>query len=170
MTQAWRQEAFGVVSGGASSTAMEKYQRAAVVEGTGVACPKTNMRINLRTSTLHDIAHPNKQADGFDYTEDFDGVQTFGDTQVFLNFKSIVGKGGSQTRSLREVHRFVEGQLNVLKTTPTVRFANILDGDESDAQMDKFMNLLDRAEYSDVKAKVYVGDLQGYFGWITSAL
>jgi hypothetical protein len=83
-----------------------------ITEGTGIPCPKTNMRINLRTNTLCNVAHPNKQVDGFDYSEDFDGVQQVpGDKIVYINLKCIVGKGGSQTRSLREVYWFIEGRL-----------------------------------------------------------
>ena len=66
-----------------------------------------------------------------DYTEDFDGVQTVNNKKIYINLKCIVGKGGAQTRSLREVYWFIDGQLNVLKNTnDDVYFVNILDGDE----------------------------------------
>ena len=169
MTKEWRQQTFGRIAGGAGSREMEIYQRKMVVDGTGIPCPKTAMRINLRTFTLQEIAHPNKAENGFDFSEDFDGVQTIGDSRIFMNFKSIASAGGAQTRSLREVYWFVEGQLRVLKTTPAVRFANILDGDEPDSHMDKFRYLLRLPEYADVKSKVYVGDLRGYFDWIKTA-
>ena len=170
MTKLWRHGLFGAVSGGAGSTAMEQWQRKQVEDGTGVACPKTKMRINVRTKTLHEIAQPNRRADGFDFTEDFDGVQTFGQTKVYLDFKSIVSAGGAQTRSLREVHHFVEGQLDVAKTTSGILFANLLDGDESASHMDKFENLKQRPEYADVRDRVYVGDTRGYFTWLQAQL
>jgi hypothetical protein len=166
MTKEWRQQMFGRVAGGAGSRLIEVYQRQKVVEGTGVPCPKTTMRINLRTNTFHDIAHPNTQANGFDYSEDFDGVQVKGTTRVFLNFKSIASAGGAQTRSLREVYWFVEGQLKMLKDHPAVYFANILDGDEPDSHMDKYSYLLSLPEFADVRQRVYVGDLHGYFEWV----
>jgi hypothetical protein len=170
MNKEWRQTMFGRIAGGAGSRELENYQRKMVMDGTGLPCPKTTTRINLRTFTLHEIAHPNKAENGFDYSEDFDGVQTVGESRVFMNFKSIASAGGAQTRSLREVYWFVEGQLRVLQTVPNVRFANILDGDEPDSQMDKFRYLLGLPEYEDVRSKVYVGDLRGYFDWVKATV
>jgi hypothetical protein len=165
ITKEQRQEQFGMMSGGAGSTNAEKYQRKKVIEGTGINCSKTNVRINLRTNTLKDIAQPNVNQDGFDYSEDFDGVQKVGNKYVYLNFKSIVGAGGAQTRSLREVYWFVEGQLNVAKTTDNIYFANILDGSEAHKQIEKFNYACSLPEHSAVKSKVYAGDLKGYFDW-----
>lgn len=166
ITKEKRHEVFGECSGGAKSTEHERFSRQKIVDGTGIPCPKTNIRVNLRTKVLRDIAHPNTAPDGFDYSEDFDGVQTLKDTKVYVNLKCVVGKGGAQTRSLREVYNFVDGQLNVLlKTTEKIYFANILDGDESHESMNKFQYLLALPEFASVKDKVYVGDLKGYFDW-----
>lgn len=167
ITKDKRHELFGEVAGGAGSTKPEKFQRQAITDGTGIPCPKTNVRINLRTNTIKDIAHPNKANDGFDYSEDFDGVQAIKGAQVYINLKCIVGKGGVQTRSLREVYWFVEGQLNTLKNgADNTYFANILDGDEAHACMTKFEYLLALPEFAEVKARLYVGDLKGYFDWL----
>jgi hypothetical protein len=167
ITKGMRHEIFGAVAGGAGSRKPEDYQRAMIVQHTGIPCPKTNMRINLRTNTLKEIAMPNKHTDGFDYSEDFDGSQTFGEKKVYLNLKCIVGTGGSQTRSLREVYWFMQGQLNVLKTTQNIYFANILDGDEANSVLPKFDYLRNLEDYKDVKSSVYVGDLKGYLNWTT---
>jgi hypothetical protein len=166
ITKEQRQEVFGQVGGGAGSRGPEVYQRQKIVEGTGYDCPKTTTRINLRTNTLKEIAHPNKKPDGFDYSEDFDGVQTINSAKIYINLKCIVGKGGVQTRSLREVYWFVEGQMHVLNNVENVYFANILDGDEAHAVMNKFVYLLALPEFAEVKKKVYVGDLKGYFSWL----
>jgi hypothetical protein len=170
ITKEKRQEVYGTVAGGSGSMGPEKYQRAKIAEGTGVICGKTNMRINYRTSTLRDIAQPNKLREGFDYTEDFDGLQMFGTTRVLLNFKSIVGAGGAQTRSLREVYHFVQAQLATLAAgaAPDTLFANILDGDEAASVLDKFRYLLGLPEHAAHAAKIYVGDLKGYFPWIAT--
>jgi hypothetical protein len=166
-TQETRNTLFGQVAGGAGSSKPEKFQRQKIMEGTLLTCSKTNMRINLRTYTLHEIAHPNINIDGFDYSEDFDGIQTIHDKKFYINFKCIVGKGGAQTRSLREVYAFVKGQLHVLQTEQDVYFVNILDGDEAHHSMSKFTYLLSLPEFESVKNKVYVGDLKGYFDWFT---
>jgi hypothetical protein len=170
ITKEQRQEVFGQVGGGAGSRGPEVYQRQKIVEGTGYDCPKTNTRINLRTNTLKELAHPNKKPDGFDYSEDFDGVQTVKDAKVYINLKCIVGKGGVQTRSLREVYWFVEGQMHVLHHVENVYFANILDGDEAHAVMNKFEYLLALPEFAGVNKKVYVGDLKGYFHWLNHSV
>jgi hypothetical protein len=167
-----RHDMFGQVAGGAGSTGIEIFQRRMLAEGVGVPCVKTNMRINLRKITLDDVAHPNKLANGFDYSEDFDGLQKIGDSTVYINMKCVVGKGGAQTRSLREVYWFVEGQLKLLLAGSTgsssapVFFANILDGDEAAHTMSKFRYLLSQPEYAAVRDNVYVGDLQSYFEWV----
>lgn len=168
ITKTMRQEVFGIVAGGAGSRKPEDYQRSTIIEHTKTPCPKTNMRINLRTNTLKEIPMPNKHSNGFDYSEDFDGCQTFGNNVVYINLKCIVGAGGAQTRSLREVYWFIQGQLNVLKTTNNIYFANILDGDEANSVLSKFQYLLNLEEYSFVKKNVYVGDLKNYLTWTTS--
>ncbi len=167
ITKDKRQEVFGQVAGGAGSRNPEIFQRKKIEEGTGLPCPKTNMRINLRSNTLKNIAFPNRKDDGFDYSEDFDGCQTYKDKKIYINLKCIVGAGGAQTRSLREVYWFVQGQLDILKngTEPTTYFANILDGDEAHSTLEKFQYLLSLPEYASIKDKVYVGDLKGYFPW-----
>lgn len=191
ITKDKRHELFGQIDGGAGACNPERYQRLKIEEGTGLSCSKTNMRINLRTRTLEDIAHPNKANNGFDYTEDFDGLQLMSITSsssssspaasvlpivpVYINFKSIVGKGGAQTRSLREVYWFIHGQMQVLTRCGSendVRFANILDGDEAHAAMPKFEYLASLPEFTNmpaIKNNIYVGDLKGYFEWFKMA-
>jgi hypothetical protein len=114
-----------------------------------------------------------RYVDGFDYTENFDGKQIFGATTVWVNLKSVVGKGGSQTRTLRdECYPFICAQLDYLLKTKEQNylFANIFDGDEAASSMGKFKYLLGLPEYADVKKYVYVGDLRGYFDWLKAAL
>jgi len=169
ITKEKRHEQFGAVAGGAGSQKPEAFQRSNIVEGTGIECSKTNIRINLRTNILVKITRPNTQADGFDYSENFDGVQTLGKFKVYINLKCVVGRGGNQTRSLREVYWFIEGQFKVLATTTEpVYFANILDGDESHSQMNKFEYLRSFPEFAEISSHVYIGDLKGYFQWFMS--
>ncbi len=160
-----RKELYGNVSGGAGSRKPEEFQRAKIIEGTGIPCTKTNTRINLRTNCLHNIKYPNIYNDGFDYSEDFDGSQQIKSNIIYINLKCICGKGGSQTRSLREVYWFIQGQLKTLENSNNVYFANILDGDEAYSTKSKFEYLLNLEEFDKVKSKVYIGDLKGYFDW-----
>jgi hypothetical protein len=168
-TKEKRQELYGQVAGGSGSKKPEEYQRLQISTGTGVACDTTHMRINWRKNLMIESAQPMRNADGFDYTENFDGKQTFGSTTVYVNLKSVVGTGGSQTRTLRdECYPFVNAQLNYLIKSGETNylFANIFDGDQAAAKMKMFAYLLSLPEYAAVKKYVYVGDLKGYFAWI----
>ena len=170
ITKEIRQQCFGHIAGGAGSRGPEDYQRSKIEEGTHHPCVKTNTRINLRTFQLENIAHPNTFPHGFDFSEDFDGMQQIPPYTIYINLKCIVGKGGAQTRSLREVYWFVEGQLHALKKMhcfSNTLFANILDGDEAHHSLTKFEYLLSLPDYQTVKQNIYVGDLSGYFRWIS---
>lgn len=177
LTKTKRTELFGSCDKGAGTSTPENYQRQTISTLTKIPCLKTNIRINLRNNTLKEICYPNKYSDGFDYSENFDGIQTIPLTTtktIYINLKCVVGSGGSQTRSLREVYWFIEGQLNVLlnqsksdaiRSTNTIYFANILDGDQASSVFDKFNYLLDLPTYSSIKEYIYVGDLKNYFNW-----
>ena len=171
ITKEKRHELFGRVAGGSKTQKPEEYQRKMVVEGTGHMCPKSGCRINFRKYTMENICRPNIAHTGFDYSENFDGMQTIFGNNVYINFKCIAGQGGSQTWSLRDVYHFIEGQLNLLvhnnkNANANAYFANILDGDTSHKCMDKFNYIVSLPEYETVKNRVYVGDLCGYFDWI----
>jgi len=173
ITKDKRHEIFGQVAGGSGSTAPEKFQREKIVEGTGIPCPKTRMRINWRKNEMVEIAHPMCNENGFDYTEDFDGKQEILSKNVWVNLKCIVGTGGSQTRTLRdECYRFVDAQMHYLLKSKSTNdyFANIFDGDEASARMCMFKYLLALPEFTTVRHQVYVGDLMGYFDWIRTSV
>jgi hypothetical protein len=173
ITKQNRQEAFGQVAGGGGSTKPEKQQRKMIEEGTGTPCEKSNMRINHETLVMRENSRPMTYDSGFDWTENFDGVQKFDDKLVYINLKSVVGTGGSQTRTLRdECYPFVRAQLKHLNQTKkdTTYFANIFDGDEAADCMIHFTYLLNRPAYADIKKYVYVGDLKGYFDWLKTIL
>jgi len=167
ITKEKRKEMFGIISGGAGSQNPENYQRDAIIRGTNNNCIKTNIRINYRTNELVSIVHPNKNDNGFDFSENFDGKQVIDSKTIYINLKCICGTGGAQTRSLREVYWFIEGQLKVLKNkNENIYFANIIDGDESIKCLPKFQYICSLEEYTEVKKNVYVGDLRGYFTWL----
>lgn len=168
-TKEKRQELYGQVAGGRGSKKPEDYQRQNIILGTGIPCSTTNTRINWRTNEMENISQPMRNENGFDYTENFDGKQEFNDKTVWINLKSVVGTGGSQTRTLRdECYPFINAQLNYLLKTKRqdFYFANIFDGDEASAKMKMFNYLLNLPEFIDVKKYLYVGDLKGYFEWL----
>jgi len=172
-TKEKRQELYGKVAGGGGSKKPEDYQRQQIVKGSGQPCPPTNTRINWRKNEIVEISQPMTKDDGFDYTENFDGKQVFPSATVWVNLKSVVGAGGSQTRTLRdECYPFINHQLNYLvKSKKTdCYFANIFDGDEAAKKMKMFNYLIALPEFSEVKKYVYVGDLKEYFSWLTTVV
>ena len=173
ITKESRQEFFGQVAGGSGSAKPEAYQRAQIVAGTGLPCPKSPMRLNWRAGTLLSSVRPMTSDDGFDLTENFDGVQTTAaGNLVYVNLKCVVGKGGSQTRTLRdECYPMVEAQLRYIlnhghkEGSDNIWFANVFDGDEADRCMPKFRYLLAQPEFKKVFDRVFVGNLEEYIAW-----
>jgi hypothetical protein len=168
ITKEKRHELFGNCSGGSLTLKPEDYQRKIIIDLSGHKCIKTNIRLNLRTFELVNLIHPNININGFDFSENFDGCQEFNNFKIYINLKCIVGKGGSQTRSLREVYWFIQGQLNYLNnnSNDNIYFANILDGDEANYNMPKFNYLLSLSIYDKIRKKIYIGELKNYFNWL----
>ena len=102
-----------------------------------------------------------KQSDGYEYTENFDGLLIKNRNNYYFNLKFICDKGGAQTRSLKEVYHFIRCQMEYLIkfNTNNTYFINILDGDESYRNSDKFLYLLNEEEYKEVKKYVFIGSL-----------
>lgn len=167
ITKQKRLEILKVMSvSGCQSMKAENFQRKAIEDGTGLECPKSgHMRINSETGEIAKNVHPYSGANAsYDWTEDFDGLQTFGDKcRVFYNFKSIVEEGGSQTRSLKCVYDFVKAQQNVRNVDKNTFFVNILDGEVCA----KNLHMFKRFENED---HIYVGDLHDYFEWLNNKL
>ena len=176
-TKEWRKQVISK-NDGQKDSGCEKYQRSVVERITGVPCIKRcGTRINQRTLELR---HNNLRCmtnkgviidDGFDWTEDFDGYQsTVKGIDVYYNFKFVCGKGGAQTRTLREVYHFVEAQLKYLLSEQRKDdikkrgelFINILDGDQSHNCQPYFEHLLSRPEYITIVNKCFVGDSRSF--------
>jgi len=158
---------------GGKSNECELLQRMQVEQITGKSCPKTTTRINKRTHQMQPLSNPLTRPDGFDWTEDFDGIQQLvgkdGTTHKLLyNLKMVCEGGGSQTRTLREVHAFIEAQLQVLllgNHHANVHFINVLDGAQSHARKVLFSHLLNLPEYATVKEKVFIDDMCAFDAW-----
>ena len=165
-TKTKREEMFGNVSKQFSMNP-ENFQRLLIQTGTRKICDKSDhIRINKLTLTLEKKSNPFKDKIGFEYTEDFDGVQTYNDKKIYFNFKFTVGQGGSQLRTLKDVYSFIETQLKLFKNK-NIYFANILDGDiyfSHKLQFDYLIN--EKYKNSEMKSQIYVGDTKDFFNWI----
>ena len=96
------------------------------------------------------IKYPFRHEDAFDWTENFDGKYRHNNKFVYFNFKFVVGSGGAQTRTLREVYHYIKKQNGHI-------FINILDGDEAYKKYKYFRHLLSLTKY--------VGDTYNFPVW-----
>lgn len=156
---------------GGKSNECEIFQRNQIQQITNQICHKTNKRLNIRTMEFREHANPLTNSDGFDWTENFDGYQQLSDgTQLYYNLKMICDKGGAQTRSLREVYHFINAQIDFLRLHPelSIIFINILDGDTSFYQKDKFGYLMNLNENHPLHKKIVIVDMVGFRDWYVS--
>jgi hypothetical protein len=158
-TKKWRSDQPWYHTG--KSNECEIYQRSTIETITNHTCHKTNTRLHLSNKLMVEKTRPMKEEDGYEYSEDFDGSITSNDTKWLFNLKMICDNGGAQTRSLREVYHFIATQLDHLLLFPknNIRFINILDGDTSFKNINKFNYLLNKSQYEFIKHNVFVGDM-----------
>ncbi len=156
-TKEWRTEQTWYDNG--KRNECELHQLEIINDITNQEINKTYIRIHLTKNELIEETKPLNLDDGFEYTENFDGIQMINDTILYYNLKFVCGRGGAQTRSLREVYHFIKAQINILNTVNNIYFINILDGDGSYKHRHKFLYLLN--EY-DKKNKIFIGDMQEF--------
>ena len=139
----------------------EKYQLSMIRSITSISLLQTYDRINLESLDIVECKYPMKEIDGFEYTEDFDGLHIMDGKHLYFNLKFVCDRGGAQTRSLREVYHFMKAQLNHLlaKNCDNIYFINILDGDTCDASFSKYQYLIDQPRFTEIKKYMFVGDL-----------
>jgi len=162
-TKVWRQTQPWYKNG--KSNECELFQRNIVENITKLKCLKSNIRLNTDTLVFEDKKYPMKDIDGFDWTEDFDGYIEINNLKLYMNFKMICDKGGAQTRTLREVYHFIKTQLEYLLLHPEIKdvnFINILDGDESFRNINKFEYLLSKEKYTSVRDYIFVGNMEEF--------
>lgn len=116
----------------------------------------TGERLHMIQKQLLKVKNPLKLLDGFDYTEDFDVKFVWRGVKCYVNLKFICGRGGVQTRSLREVYHFIRCQEQFLldgRGKEGVFFINILDGDES---------FRHRGKFKCIHPYIFIGDLSEF--------
>ena len=158
---------------GGKSNECELYQRGLIEQITKEKCIKTRLRINFETNKLIEIKNVLNIDNGFDLTEDFDGIQKINNNTYLYNLKFVCDAGGAQTRTLREVYHFIKAQLEYLidiniNTTERMYFINIIDGDESSKHMHKFLYLLNLDKYKNIKNYMFIGDMYDFNQWFNN--
>ena len=168
-TKAWR-KARSWYKGGKSNEC-EKYQIALIEKITKTTLNKTQDRINMETYEITSTSRPMKNDDGYEYTENFDGLLIKGTNKYYYNLKFVCDAGGAQTRTLREVYHFIKCQMEYLikfdananaNANANTYFINILDGDECFHNMDKFLYLLNKEQYKHIQKYVFIGSLYDF--------
>ena len=168
-TKTWRKTRKWYLNG--KHNECELYQRELIELITKQKCNKTDMRINTETNTLQNPKNPIKLDNGFELTETFDGLQTVKtNIKLMYNLKFVCSDGGSQTRSLREVYHFITAQANFLSEHKKEHlfFVNILDGDTCFSTMGKFIYLISKPIYKDIKKNIFIGSLHEFQNWFIS--
>lgn len=116
-TKEWRHKHISS-SFGQKDNKCEKTQKYLVEQITGQKCLSSDgTRINHYTlemkkykncMTINGVCNP----EGFDWSEDFDGVQIINGITIYYNFKMVCSSGGAQTRTLRdETYNFINTQI-----------------------------------------------------------
>ena len=161
-TKEWRKKQEWYNNG--KSNECEKYQINLLEKILGQKLDKTNERINIKSYVMSVKRNPMIHSDGFEWTENFDGKIKRNDKIIRFNLKMVCDDGGSQTRTLREVYHFIQCQLEyILQNNSTNEyFVNILDGGTSHKNIDKFIYLLNKEQYINIKKYLFIGDLHDF--------
>jgi len=169
-TKKWRLEQPWYNTG--KSNDCELYQLDNLKRYLKTSINKTNLRLNIRTYELKEVLKPMVKDDGFDWTENFDGILKRDFYTLLFNLKFVCDSGGSQTRTLREVYHFLNIQLEYLLLNPesNIYFINILEGDTSHKNMDKYIFLINLNKYKDIKNKIFIGDFIEFMSWYKRSL
>ena len=172
-TKDWRKAQDWYIDG--KRNECELFQRKQLETMLGVECAKTNLRFNTETYGLHTMTRPLDLENGFEWTEDFDGLSIIGDKKLYFTLKFICDAGGAQTRSLREVYHFTKCQLEYLYTQETtdpknMYFINILDGNTAMKHLSKFQFLINKEKYHSSRNNIFVGDMYTFNTWYASLL
>ena len=164
-TKDWRKAQSWYIDG--KHNECEIFQRKKIEEIMNVECAKTNMRFNTETIQLEMITRPLDNDNGFEWTEDFDGLSIINEKKFYFNLKFICDAGGAQTRSLREVYHFVKCQLEYLNKyqLENIYFINILDGNTCIKHLSKFKYLIKKEQYTKIINNIFIGDLYTFNDW-----
>ena len=161
-TKIWRKNSSFYING--KKNECEKYQIKVIENITNDNIKKTNHRINFETKNIEENKNPLKNKNGYEFSENFDGLVIKNDKKYYYNLKFVCDSGGAQTRTLREVYCFIKYQMKFLKkmNTNNIYFYNILDGDECYKNMDKFMYLMNKEKYKQVIKYIFIGSLYDF--------
>lgn len=161
-TKEWRKNRDWYING--KSNECEKYQINLIEKIMSNKLLKTYDRINYETNNIQSIKTPMIYNNGYEFSENFDGIINKNNNKFYFNLKFICENGGAQTRSLREVYLFIKYQLAYLMkyNKTNIYFINILDGDTCFYNMNKFNYILNNKQYNKIKKYIFVGSMYDF--------
>ena len=174
-TKDWRKDQDWYIDG--KRNECEKYQFRLLKQITKCDINRTNDRIHCHKIEIISKSDPMNEVDGFEYTEDFDGLLIKNDIKYYFNLKFVCNSGGAQTRTLREVYHHINHMILYLLKYKTIKtksnnklqqscyFINILDGDTSNKLIELFDYLykkIDTKEVKFVKEHIFIGDMHKF--------
>lgn len=169
-TKTWRQKCDWYKNG--KQNECEIYQKGLIKELISYEPDKTFNRFYGETVEIKSKHNPFKELDAFEYTENFDGKAIKGNNTIYFNLKFCCGAGGALNRTLREVYHFIKLQVEFIKKrnpelVDSIYFINILDGDTSYKNINKFKYLLqkenlDKKEIKILNKFIFIGSMYDF--------
>jgi hypothetical protein len=161
-TKEWRKSKKWYITGKLNEC--EKFQINNIEKILKNKLKKTFDRINIETIDIISKKNININDDGYEWTENFDGLIINNNDKYYFNLKFVCDIGGAQTRTLREVYHFIKYQMEYLikLNTNNIYFINILDGDTCYKNMHKFNYLINKDHYKSILNFVFIGSLYDF--------
>jgi hypothetical protein len=161
-TKEWRKNRKWYKNG--KSNECELYQINLIEKIIKIKLTKTYDRINIENNEIISNKHSMIKDDGYEWTENFDGLIINNNNKLYFNLKFVCDSGGAQTRTLREVYNFIKNQMEYLIkfNMNNIYFINILDGDTSYYNMNKFNFLINKEKYKHIIKYVFIGSLYDF--------
>lgn len=141
----------------------EKFQLISIKKITNLNIFKCFDRINCEEMVIEEIKFPFKWDNGYEYTENFDGKIEINNYKIYFNLKFVCDQGGAQTRTLKNVYNFIKCQYRVISENSNIIIINILDGDESFRNINKFLYI--KKKYPHLEYICFIGDLYNFNYW-----
>ena len=165
-TKEWRQNRKWYKNG--KSNECEKYQINLIEKIIKSKLFKTDDRINIENNEIISCKNPMIHANGYEWTENFDSLLNKNNNKYYFNLKFVCDSGGAQTRTLKLVYDFIKYQLeyliknNINNIEASLYFINILDGDTSYKNLNKFKYLINKEKYLQINKYIFVGSLYDF--------
>ena len=153
----------------------EKYQINLIEKIIANKLSKTYDRINTENNEIISRQNLILNDDSFELTENFNGKILKNNNIYYFNLSFVCDNGATQIKTLKREYEFIKYQLEYLIEfnkdynkdfnkvyTCNIYFINILDGDASYNNMNKFIFLLNKEKYKNIVKYIFIGSLYDF--------